>query len=306
MSTLSERDYLGILDVVREAALGTVDAPMPEAALAAVRRLIPAESVAYFRGSPRDRRRRRIWSAGGPREFPQHIRDASDAFRWQSPITPSPATMGRAVRISDFLDRRAYHRLDLYNLVGRPLGIESSMDYWFQSPDGPIQGLALDTDRPAFSDRDRDVLEVLGGQLQRLACSRVLARRAQTPPTLTRRETEILGNVARGRTNVEIASILRISPTTVRTHLENAFVKLGVHTRAAAVAVAFDLLDGGRTSIGPRPSALFQDERARHRVGVERAEEEVGPGWKAGDVESQRLPSCEPRAREDPRGEIGS
>jgi DNA-binding CsgD family transcriptional regulator len=39
--------------------------------------------------------------------------------------------------------------------------------------------------------------------------------------TLTAREREILTWVARGKTNVEIASALWISPGTVRKHLEN-------------------------------------------------------------------------------------
>jgi DNA-binding CsgD family transcriptional regulator len=42
--------------------------------------------------------------------------------------------------------------------------------------------------------------------------------------------------VAEGLTNAEVAARLVISRTTVRTHLENVFDKLGVHTRTAAVA----------------------------------------------------------------------
>ncbi len=37
-------------------------------------------------------------------------------------------------------------------------------------------------------------------------------------------------------TNVEIAGTLVVSPTTVRTHLEHAFAKLGAHTRTEAIA----------------------------------------------------------------------
>lgn len=52
---------------------------------------------------------------------------------------------------------------------------------------------------------------------------------------LTSREREILGWVARGKTNLEIAEILWLSPSTVRKHLENIYEKLGVHNRVAAV-----------------------------------------------------------------------
>jgi len=53
---------------------------------------------------------------------------------------------------------------------------------------------------------------------------------------LTGREHEIVMLVAEGLTNAQIAERLWISPGTVRSHLENVFAKLGVHTRTAAVA----------------------------------------------------------------------
>jgi DNA-binding CsgD family transcriptional regulator len=46
----------------------------------------------------------------------------------------------------------------------------------------------------------------------------------------------VIGLVAKGMTNAEVAGILWISPGTVRKHLENAYEKLGVRTRAGAVA----------------------------------------------------------------------
>lgn len=58
----------------------------------------------------------------------------------------------------------------------------------------------------------------------------------EAPAGLTRREREIIGLLAEGRSNSEIASMLWIAPTTVRKHLENIYAKLGVHTRTAAVA----------------------------------------------------------------------
>ena len=55
-------------------------------------------------------------------------------------------------------------------------------------------------------------------------------------PRLTPREREILELVGEGMTNAEVAGRLWLSAGTVRRHLENAFEKLGVHTRPAAVA----------------------------------------------------------------------
>lgn len=53
---------------------------------------------------------------------------------------------------------------------------------------------------------------------------------------LTERECEVLALLAEGRSNREVAADLGISPKTVNRHVENIFSKLGVSTRAAAVA----------------------------------------------------------------------
>lgn len=54
--------------------------------------------------------------------------------------------------------------------------------------------------------------------------------------SLTAREAEILMWVSRGKTNKEVGLILETSPRTVNKHFEHIFEKLGVPTRAAAVA----------------------------------------------------------------------
>ena len=55
---------------------------------------------------------------------------------------------------------------------------------------------------------------------------------------LTARELEILRHAADGKRGPEIARLLVISPSTVKTHFENIYDKLGVSDRAAAVAQA--------------------------------------------------------------------
>lgn len=68
--------------------------------------------------------------------------------------------------------------------------------------------------------------------------SRVMARMRKPLPTLTDRELDILAQLSHGLGNREIARALFISEATVKTHLGRIYDKLGVDTRAGAVAVA--------------------------------------------------------------------
>jgi DNA-binding NarL/FixJ family response regulator len=61
---------------------------------------------------------------------------------------------------------------------------------------------------------------------------------AQIAASLTNREQEVLGLLARGLSQTDIASTLVISPKTVGTHIQRVLAKLGVHSRAQAVALA--------------------------------------------------------------------
>jgi DNA-binding NarL/FixJ family response regulator len=51
---------------------------------------------------------------------------------------------------------------------------------------------------------------------------------------------EVLGHLAQGLTDVEIADRLVISERTVGKHLENIFQKIGVKTRGAAIRFAME------------------------------------------------------------------
>lgn len=69
--------------------------------------------------------------------------------------------------------------------------------------------------------------------------TRVRPFAASVRAVLTRRESEVLRLLAQGLTQHEIASRLAIQPKTVGTHIEHVLHKLGVHSRAQAVALAF-------------------------------------------------------------------
>ena len=51
---------------------------------------------------------------------------------------------------------------------------------------------------------------------------------------LTLREEEVISWVRRGKSNQEIALILNVGVNTVKKHLQNIYVKLGVNNRTAA------------------------------------------------------------------------
>jgi two-component system, NarL family, response regulator LiaR len=58
------------------------------------------------------------------------------------------------------------------------------------------------------------------------------------PQPLTRRETEVLQQLAMGKSNLEIADALVIADKTVRTHVSNVLGKLGVSSRTQAALYA--------------------------------------------------------------------
>src|SRR2546428_3175305 len=97
------------------------------------------------------------------------------------------------------------------------------------------------------------VLDELLARVQRLARrTRPIPRTAVAG--LTRRELEILRLLACGIDRVGIAPALVIAAKTVERHMEHSRLKLGVHSRARAVALAFqERLDRTPDRVGPIP-----------------------------------------------------
>jgi DNA-binding CsgD family transcriptional regulator len=103
--------------------------------------------------------------------------------------------------------------------------------------------LALGDAEAAMMEREaaRDTFAMLGAAPD-IASIAAQARRADSrePHGLTARELEVLRLVAAGHTNKSIAAELVLSERTVERHVSNIFAKLGVSSRTAATAFAYE------------------------------------------------------------------
>jgi DNA-binding NarL/FixJ family response regulator len=103
--------------------------------------------------------------------------------------------------------------------------------------EGGADGFALKTEPPQQT--VASIRQVCRGQLVfPLAARKWLMRTdaAQDAATPTARELEILAQVAQGLTNAQIARRLRVSDNTVKFHLQNLYLRLGVRNRTEATA----------------------------------------------------------------------
>ena len=94
---------------------------------------------------------------------------------------------------------------------------------------------------PDFSEREKAMLALARPHVAELHTRR--DRELRGEPNLTPRQWEVLRRVASGASNTQIARALGLSEATVRKHLENVFLRLGVQSRTEAVARVLAFMD---------------------------------------------------------------
>ena len=239
---LGHADYEAALSLVAEAADTSGVQPFELPTIERLLRVIPAQRAGYYE-----------YHGGGvaygiPNTFfvdhptlCEHLDWGSDLVHETAPTWPlqdscvAEAAYDTPLKLSDFLTGARLRRNPWYSEIMRPNEIEHELKVWLPAPRGTFRGFFLvrGPRQRDFTERDRAVLSLVKPYLVRI---RARWERHHRPSVLTKREAEVLELVAEGLTNVEIAERLVVSTGTVRTHLENIFDKLGVHTRTAAVA----------------------------------------------------------------------
>jgi DNA-binding CsgD family transcriptional regulator len=235
MRALSEGDIHRALAVVAGAAMIGSRAPFGIETVDAIVEAIPADRAAYVEWRFGDRSSLYVGRGGQEQPwFEESIAATCDSY----PLRDiDHSTSAEPLRITDVASRARFRRSPFYSAVMRPLGFEHEVKLWLPAPPGHARYFELERGPgPDFDERDRSFLSLLRPHLDRL---RSRWDRLPYLPSLTERELEVLALVAQGLTNRQISDRLFVSPATVRTHLEHIYDKLGVHSRAGAVSVAF-------------------------------------------------------------------
>jgi DNA-binding CsgD family transcriptional regulator len=163
---------------------------------------------------------------------------------------------GTARRLSETISVDDLHRLDLYRMVYGPLGLEYQIAFTLPQEPPRMLGIALSRSGPSgdFDDADRALLNearpyLIQSYRNAVAFEGVRARigaeamaAALHNAGLTVREAEVVGMVARGSSNADLATALGISTRTAEKHTQNAFRKLGVRSRSQAAAKVWNLV----------------------------------------------------------------
>ena len=156
---------------------------------------------------------------------------------------------GRAYRFSDVTTREKLESTRLFQEFYRPLGVNHQIAITLPGTSDRVLAIVLNREHSDFTDGERDLLNRARPfliQAYRNAVAYTLAR----PPDpqamlvargLTQRQAEVLGLVALGGSNRDVAARLGLSDRTVQKHLEHAYRALGVATRSEAAARVWEL-----------------------------------------------------------------
>lgn len=229
----------------------------------ALGRLVPADSTGALEGDGATRQLAG-WSDTPVLLSDEVLGPLLDTFFEHPMLTAflSNRTSAAPRRLSDSVPERRWLEHRVYRELFVPMGAK----YQLAIPLHPMTGTdwagwVLNRGDRDFSDADMEVataLQPLLAAFDQLASSHAQAAEATDSP-LTVRETAVLRLLGEALTATQIGFVLRISPRTVRKHIEHIYEKLDCHDRVRAVRVAQRLGLLGEERDTPRQAAVPSD-----------------------------------------------
>jgi DNA-binding CsgD family transcriptional regulator len=180
------------------------------------------------------------------------IEEVFARYAHQHPVIRHHGETGdpRPRTLSDFLSEEELHALDLYQAVYKRMGAEDQISFILPSPPGTVVGIALNRPNRGFSTAERELIELIRPHLTQ-SFRDVHLRDSADPLSPSRlrglglsdREAEVMRLLVEGLSAASLAARLSISPHTARHHIASIYAKLGVSSRAAAVAAVLRASD---------------------------------------------------------------
>jgi DNA-binding CsgD family transcriptional regulator len=191
-----------------------------------------------------ERGSRVLWQAGGfiealEPEGWQHSAERDYICLDNNPLIAAPQRGLRRFSFSD-LAPRGTPGGDRYWEAWSRAGVCEGLGLLCYPRDGRTASLSLGFEHADWgSPRERQAVVLVGHAL--LEALLESGHGLGSLPRLTAREQEVMRLIARGLTDRDVAALLAVRPTTVRTHAENAFAKLDAANRKEAVAAFVSL-----------------------------------------------------------------
>lgn len=202
----------------------------------------------------------RIWNAPEPLEVGDREQVRLHPYHTERLLSRSPflaAFSSVATSHHERLNGTGYHRGAAASALARPSRLLAAADVYHAMTEPRPHRPALAPSRAAeviAGDASAGLLDADAVRAV-LEAARQPVPRIERPGGLTDREAQVVGLIARGLQTKQVAAALGISAKTADRHVQNAYAKLGVSTRAGVTLLAIEhgLLAWGELPIS-RPS----------------------------------------------------
>jgi len=258
--SVSERQYQGILRVIESLNCSLDGLKIREQAGLELLKLLRADHFASF-----------IWNSD-QRRFtgqvfinmdPKNLERYNSYYQFHNPITVKAQRFRRAVRVNELVPQSELVRTEFYNDFLARDGLHYGLNLYVYDGDINIGDMriwrnrrrenfdssdleVLDLIRPHFCNSmrnalrlSRDASQTASGRLAPIESEVLSIERLRSAHGLTRREAQIALEITYGKTDREIAKTIGVAFSTVRTHVNHVYDKLGVSTRAALVRLIY-------------------------------------------------------------------